>query len=85
MPAEKQKRKVRNYLKFKKQHKDSLADQLDLGRSRMANQTVMNKHFKLLGDLLEALDLTNKPERIFNCDESGIALDKQMSKVCKNC
>eukprot|EP00111_Clytia_hemisphaerica_P014389 TCONS_00042389-protein len=63
--------------KFKNRHKESLtlrvADKLDRGRSRMANQTVMDKHFKLLGDLMTELDIIDQPERIFNCDESGIS------------
>jgi len=56
-------------------------DKLDRGRSRMANQTVMDQHFDLLKNTLVELDILDKPERIYNCDESGMAMDKMTSKV----
>jgi len=70
---------------FKKRHKDEITlrkpDKLDRGRSRMANQTVMDQHFDLLKNTLVELDILDKPERIYNCDESGMAMDKMTSKV----
>jgi len=70
---------------FKKRHKDEITlrkpNKLDRGRSRMANQTVMDQHFDLLKKTLEELDILDQPERIYNCDESGMAMDKMMSKV----
>lgn len=73
--------------KFKKRHIGAItlrvADNLDRRRSGMANETVMNQHFKLLKETLEANNILDKPDRIFNCDESGISLDKQSSKVRK--
>jgi len=47
----------------------------------MANQTVMDQHFDLLKKTLEELDILDQPERIYNCDESGMAMDKMTSKV----
>ena len=37
-------------------------DNLDRGRSRMNNQVVMDKFFKLLKEELEPIDILNKPE-----------------------
>jgi len=47
----------------------------------MANQTVMDQHFKLLKKTLEKLDILDQPERIYNCDESRMVMDKMTSKV----
>ena len=56
-------------------------DKVDRGRSRMANMTVFNQHFNLLEEVLEKLDLKNKPNSIFNCDESMVAMDRRTGKV----
>ena len=74
---------------FKKRHPEiSLRkpDNLNRGRSRMNNQVVMDKFFKLLKEELESIDILNKPEHIFNADETGIDLNTRSGKVivCKN-
>ena len=56
-------------------------DTLDRGRARMANQTVMDQYFDLLKETLEKLDIKHIPNRIYNCDESGVALDPKKEKV----
>ena len=69
---------------FKQRHNNlSLrkADRLDRGRARMANINVINQYFDLLGSTLTKLDIKDKPERICNCDESGISLDPRKEKV----
>ena len=70
---------------FKSRHKKDItirkADLLDRGRSRMANMTVMNQHFDLLDKTLTKLGIKDKPKRIYNCDESGMALDRMTAKV----
>ena len=70
---------------FRKLHKADLTlqppDKLDRGRERMANEQVMRQHFELLEEALEKLKIKDKPERIFNCDESGISLDVRTGKV----
>ena len=67
---------------FKKCHSKEITlrkpDNLDRGREGMANEHVVSNHFKTLGKLLEGNDFLNKPEHIFNVDESG------MSMNCKN-
>ena len=47
----------------------------------MANINVMTQHFSLLKKIMTDLDLFNKPNQIFNCDESGIKLDATAGKV----
>ena len=74
---------------FKKRHPEiSLRkpDNLDRGRSRMSNQVAMDKFFKLLKQELESIDILDKPEHIFNADETGIDLNARSGKViiCKN-
>ncbi|XP_033747537.1 uncharacterized protein LOC117332656 [Pecten maximus] len=54
---------------------------IDGGRVRMANKTVMKQYFDLLHNTMEKHGLLNKPEQIFNFDETGfgkgiIAQDK---------
>ena len=57
---------------FKKRHANEFAlhkpDKYDGGRGRMANQTVIDRHFNTLKSFLEEHDLMNKPECLFNVD-----------------
>ena len=48
----------------------------------MANVNVMAQHFNLLKKIMIDLDLFEKPDQIFNCDESGIQLGARTGKVC---
>ena len=43
----------------------------------MANENVMMNHFQTLKDLLVEHDLLDKPEKLFNVDESGINMGTQ--------
>ena len=47
----------------------------------MANETVVAQHFDTLGKVLEEHDLLDKPQCIFNVDESGINMDLRKGKV----
>ena len=71
------------YLLFKKRHSltNRKPDNVDRGRSRMANITVFNQHFDLLEKTVKELGLENKPASIFNCDESMVAMDRRTGKV----
>ena len=74
---------------FKKRHPEiSLRkpDNLNRGRSRMNNQVVMDKFFKLLKQELHSIDILDKPEHIFNSNETEIDLNARSGKVivCKN-
>ena len=51
------------------------------GRTRMANQTVMNQHFKLLNETVTKLGLENAPTQ-FSTDETGFrGKEKGRTKV----
>jgi len=71
--------------KFKKRHAKDLTlrkpDNLDRGRSCMANKTAMKQHFDLLRETLINLGIMDKPERIFNYYESGVSLNLKTGKV----
>ncbi|VDI13101.1 Hypothetical predicted protein [Mytilus galloprovincialis] len=63
----------------KRQPKISLRrpDPLDRGRAAMGNvETMRDYFFKLLKSTLETNDLKDKPERLYNCDEAGLSLNK---------
>ena len=70
---------------FKKYHSNEITlhkpDNLDCGRGRMTNEHVVSNHFTTLGKLLEENDLLNKPECIFNIDESGMSMSYKNAKV----
>ena len=69
---------------FKKRHPEVSLWKLyflNHGRSRINNQVVMDKFFKLLKEELESIDILNRPEHIFNADKSGIDLDARSGKV----
>ena len=52
----------------------------------MNNQVVMDKFFKLLKQELDSIDILDKPEHIFNPNETEIDLNARSGKVivCKN-
>lgn len=50
-------------------------------RAKMLNATVTNNYFDALTDLLQSLDLTDKPHRIWNIDETSVPLAHKPSKV----
>ena len=52
----------------------------------MNNQVVMDKFFKLLKQELHSIDILDKPEHIFNSNETEIDLNARSGKVivCKN-
>ena len=56
-------------------------DNVDRVRSRMASMTISKQHFNLLEEIIDRLNLSNKPSSIFNCAESMIAIDRRTGKV----
>ena len=54
---------------------------IDCGRSRMANFTVYEQHFTLLEKIINDLEMAKKPEHIFNCDKSMVAMVRCTGKV----
>ncbi|VDI23515.1 Hypothetical predicted protein [Mytilus galloprovincialis] len=51
-------------------------DPLDRGRAAMGNVETMRDYLKLLKSTIETNDLKDKPERLHNCDEAGLSLNK---------
>jgi hypothetical protein len=69
---------------FKKRHKRLTLrkpDKLDRRRSNTAKRSVVRKHFEALKEALVKADLFDKPEHIFNVDETGIEMNKRTGKV----
>ena len=58
---------------FKKRHTNEITlhnpDNLGHGRDRMANATVLERHFKTLKELMIEKGVFNKPEALYNVDE----------------
>ena len=56
-------------------------DAFSLVREQMTSYEVYDSYFKLLGEVLEANKLKDKPAQIYNCDESGVPLDPKQLKI----
>ena len=56
-------------------------DRLDRRRKTTAKRSVVRKHFEALKEALVMADLLDKPEHIFNVDETGIEMNKRTGKV----
>ena len=52
----------------------------DRCHNRMSNCHVMDQYFKLLNNEINTLELTDHPDRLFNCDETGWN-GKEKSKI----
>lgn len=57
------------------------AEGLSLARAQGLNREEVNKMFKLLLQVLTEHDLLDKPDRIFNVDETGVQLNNKPGKV----
>ena len=72
---------------FRERHKNLTLrkpDKLDRRRNNTAKRSVVRKHFQLLKETLEKANLLNRPEHIFNVDETGIEMNKGTRKVVVN-
>lgn len=56
-------------------------DAFSVVRDRMTSYDVYDSYFKILGEVLDANKLKDRPAQIYNCDESGIPLDPKQLKV----
>ena len=69
---------------FKKRHQAAITlstpDNLHRGRGRMANQTVIDRHFESLKKLMIKIGVLDKPA-LFNVDESGLNMECRTGKV----
>lgn len=56
-------------------------DSIDRGRYGMANTTVINNHFQLLEKCLKDMGIMDKPDSIYNVDETGFSKMDKREKV----
>ena len=56
-------------------------EKLTTARARMLNPVVVTNYFNDLDALLDKLDLKEKPDKIWNCDETGKLFEHQPVKV----
>ncbi len=70
---------------FRKRHKRSInlrkPDTIAAQRSAMSNLNVIRRHFNTLETVLNENDIFNKPDKMFNVDESGLNLQLRKGKV----
>lgn len=69
---------------FKKRHPDITirkAEKLTTTRARMLNPQVLNNYFNDLNALMTQLSIHDKPENIWNCDETGKQFEHQPVRV----
>ena len=57
------------------------SEKLGNSRSRMLNPTVVSKYMNDLGDMISKLNLHNKPEHIWKCEETGKQFQHTSVKV----
>ena len=70
--------------KFKKRHPEfglRRTDALDRGRAVMGSTHVIKGYFDLLKATLDENNLFDQPQRIYNCDEAALYLNKSTQKV----
>lgn len=69
---------------FKKRHPEfglRRTDALDRGRAVMGSTHVIKGYFDLLKATLDENNLFDQPQRIYNCDEAALYLNKSTQKV----
>ena len=69
---------------FKKRHPQlsvRRAESLSTARAIGMNRTVVHKHFDLLEETFHKYDLSQKPEMIYNADETGLSLCHQPGQI----
>lgn len=70
---------------FKKRHINDIrlrrADRLDRGRALFSTVTIISDYFKLLKQTLDEGGFENRPQDIYNCDETIVDLNKCTQKV----
>ena len=73
------------WTRFKQRHPSlslRTADPLAMVRSECTRQEVIDDYFKLLEGTLSSLNISDKPQYIYNMDETGVPLDaKQLKRV----
>ena len=57
---------------------------LSISRAKSASGDVINNYYSELGNILTTNNLTNKPERIYNIDETGVSTEHSPPKIVCN-
>lgn len=76
---------LRGFLKRHPRLTTRLPEQLKLSRAKStANATIVANWFTLIKETLEENGLTDRPDRIYNVDETGMPLDpKRLKVICQ--
>ena len=73
------------WLKFKRRHPEAIKlrvpECLDKGRATFSTANVLRGYFQLLKTVMEENSFFNRPEDIWNCDETVVDLNKSCQKV----
>lgn len=71
------------FFNFKKRHHLSIKkpQAVEYSRKKMTDPFVINEYFNLLNETLRNLDLFNRPELIWNLDETSLSHDPHKTKV----
>ena len=57
---------------------------LTISRAKSASNEVLSKYYTELGNILSTNNLTNKPERIYNTDETGVSTEHSPPRIVCN-
>ena len=57
---------------------------LTISRAKSASNEVLSKYYTELGNILSTNNLTNKPERIYNSDETGVSIEHSPPRIVCN-
>lgn len=71
------------FINFRKRHKLSIKkpQSVEIARKKMLDPFIIQDYFKLLKGVLDDLGLHDKPNQIFNLDESSFCVDPSKTKV----
>ena len=71
------------FINFKKRHRLSIKkpQSVEMARKKVLDPFIIQEYFELLGNTLTSLELHNKPEQIWNLDESSFSTDPSKTKV----
>ncbi|KAJ8942948.1 hypothetical protein NQ314_009861 [Rhamnusium bicolor] len=67
--------------RWKKEIRNRVAQNLPKNRAEACSLETLNDFYEKFKNAIEGLDLSNKPQNIFNCDESGFQTDAGIQKI----
>lgn len=71
------------FIEFKKRHRFSIKmpQSFEIARKKACDPFLIYDYFKILKQTLQELDLTNKPQFVWNLDETSFCMDPSKSKI----